>query len=202
MTPIENLVYAEEGTSLKEANNIIWDNKLNALPIVDKNGNLVSFVFRKDYDSHKENPMELLDKSKRYVVGAGINTRDYAERVPALVEAGADVLCIDSSEGFSEWQKLTIDWIREHYGDTVKVGAGNVVIEMALDSLQKQVLTSSRLVLVVALFVSQEKLRVSVVVRLQLLLRLLRLEMSTTKKLVSIFQFVQMVVLYTIITLL
>ena len=127
MTPIENLVYAEEGTSLKEANNIIWDNKLNALPIVDKNGNLVSFVFRKDYDSHKENPMELLDKSKRYVVGAGINTRDYAERVPALVEAGADVLCIDSSEGFSEWQKLTIDWIREHYGDTVKVGAGNVV---------------------------------------------------------------------------
>ena len=128
MTPIENLVYAEEGTSLKEANNIIWDNKLNALPIVDKNGNLVSFVFRKDYDSHKENPMELLDKSKRYVVGAGINTRDYAERVPALVEAGADVLCIDSSEGFSEWQKLTIDWIREHYGDTVKVGA---VIEVA-----------------------------------------------------------------------
>ena len=127
MTPIENLVYAEEGTSLKEANNIIWDNKLNALPIVDKNGNLVSFVFRKDYDSHKENPMELLDKSKRYVVGAGINTRDYAERVPALVEAGADVLCIDSSEGFSEWQKLTIDWIREHYGDTVKVG----VIEVA-----------------------------------------------------------------------
>lgn len=127
MTPIENLVYAEEGTSLKEANNIIWDNKLNALPIVDKNGNLVSFVFRKDYDSHKENPMELLDKSKRYVVGAGINTRDYAERVPDLVEAGADVLCIDSSEGFSEWQKLTIDWIREHYGDTVKVGAGNVV---------------------------------------------------------------------------
>ena len=121
MTPIENLVYAEEGTSLKEANNIIWDNKLNALPIVDKNGNLVSFVFRKDYDSHKENPMELLDKSKRYVVGAGINTRDYAERVPALVEAGADVLCIDSSEGFSEWQKLTIDWIREHYGDTVRL---------------------------------------------------------------------------------
>ena len=117
----------KKGTSLKEANNIIWDNKLNALPIVDKNGNLVSFVFRKDYDSHKENPMELLDKSKRYVVGAGINTRDYAERVPALVEAGADVLCIDSSEGFSEWQKLTIDWIREHYGDTVKVGAGNVV---------------------------------------------------------------------------
>ncbi len=127
MTPIDKVIYAEEGTSLKEANNIIWDNKLNALPIVSKDGRLVAFVFRKDYDSHKENPLELLDAHKRYIVGAGINTRDYAERVPALVEAGADVLCIDSSEGFSEWQKLTIDWIREHYGDSVKVGAGNVV---------------------------------------------------------------------------
>lgn len=127
MTPIENIIYAKEGTTLKEANNIIWDNKLNALPIVDDNQRLVAFVFRKDYDSHKENPNELLDAHKRYVVGAGINTRDYAERVPALVEAGADVLCIDSSEGFSEWQKLTIEWIRKNYGDTVKVGAGNVV---------------------------------------------------------------------------
>ena len=127
MTPFDKLVTALEGTSLKEANDIIWDNKLNSLPIVDSEGKLCYMVFRKDYDSHKRNPNELLDSSKRYVVGAGINTRDYAERVPALVEAGADVLCIDSSEGFSEWQKLTIDWIRERYGDTVKVGAGNVV---------------------------------------------------------------------------
>lgn len=127
MTPIENVIYAKEGTSLKEANNIIWDNKLNALPIVDDDMRLKAFVFRKDYDSHKENPIELLDSHKRYVVGAGINTRDFAERVPALVEAGADLLCIDSSEGFTEWQKITIEWVREHYGDTVKVGAGNVV---------------------------------------------------------------------------
>ncbi len=127
MTPIENMVYAKEGTTLKEANNIIWDNKLNALPIVDDNQKLVAFVFRKDYDSHKENPNELLDSHKRYIVGAGINTRDYAQRVPALVKAGADVLCIDSSEGFSEWQRLTIEWIRANYGDSVKVGAGNVV---------------------------------------------------------------------------
>ncbi|MBQ1274790.1 MAG: IMP dehydrogenase [Cellulosilyticum sp.] len=127
MTPIENVIYAKEGITLSEANNIIWDNKLNALPILDDNQRLISFVFRKDYDSHKDNPLELLDKSKRYIVGAGINTRDYAERVPALVEAGADLLCIDSSEGFSEWQKITIDYIREKYGDTVKVGAGNVV---------------------------------------------------------------------------
>ncbi len=127
MTPLEKLITAPEDTSLKEANDIIWDNKLNSLPLVNDKGQLVRFVFRKDYDMHKQNPNELLDASKRYVVGAGINTRDYAERVPALNNAGADVLCIDSSEGFSEWQKLTIDWIRANYGDSVKVGAGNVV---------------------------------------------------------------------------
>ena len=127
MTPFDKLVYAYEGVSLKEANDIIWDNKLNTLPIISKEGNLVYLVFRKDYDSHKQNPNELLDSSKRYIVGAGINTRDFAERVPALVDAGVDVLCIDSSEGFSEWQKITIDWIRKTYGDKVKVGAGNVV---------------------------------------------------------------------------
>lgn len=127
MTPLENLIIAKEGISLGDANNIIWDNKLNSLPIVSDDGKLLYFVFRKDYESHKNNPNELLDKDKRYVVGAGINTRDYAERVPALLEAGADVLCIDSSEGFSQWQQLTIDWIRSNYGDSVKVGAGNVV---------------------------------------------------------------------------
>ncbi len=127
MTPLEKLITAQEGITLKEANNIIWDNKLNALPIVDKEGHMVAFVFRKDYDLHKNNPMSLMDDQKRYIVGAGINTRDYAERVPALVEAGADVLVIDSSEGYSEWQGITLKWIRDHYGDSVKVGAGNVV---------------------------------------------------------------------------
>ena len=127
MTPFDKLITAPEGTTLKVANDIIWEHKLNSLPIIDDKGHLVHLVFRKDYDTHKQNPNELLDKEKRYVVGAGINTRDYAERVPALVEAGVDVLCIDSSEGVSEWQKLTIEWIRERYGDSVKVGAGNVV---------------------------------------------------------------------------
>lgn len=129
MTPYDQLVTAHEGVSLKEANDLIWDNKLNALPVVDDNRNLCYFVFRKDYETRKSNPNQLLDESKRYIVGAGINTKDFAERVPALVEAGADVLCIDSSEGFTEWQQITIAWIRETYGDTVKVGAGNVVDE-------------------------------------------------------------------------
>ena len=127
MTPFDKLVVAKTGITLPEANDIIWEHKLNSLPIIDNEGNLDSFVFRKDYESNKENPNELLDNEKRYIVGAGINTRDYETRVPALVEAGVDVLCIDSSEGFSEWQKLTIEWIRNKYGDKVKVGAGNVV---------------------------------------------------------------------------
>ncbi|MDD7409042.1 MAG: IMP dehydrogenase [Anaerovoracaceae bacterium] len=127
MTPFEKLIYAEEGVTLSEANDIIWDNKLNALPIIDKNQRLVSFVFRKDYDAHKSNPNEILDAHKRYMVGAGINTRDYEERVPALLDAGVDVLCIDSSEGFSEFQRRTLRYIKDTFGEDIKVGAGNVV---------------------------------------------------------------------------
>ena len=127
MTPRAKLVTAPAGTTLKVANDIIWDHKLNSLPIVDEEDRLMYFVFRKDYASHKANPLELLDAEKRYLVGAGINTRDYAQRIPALLAAGADVLCIDSSEGYTCWQQKTIAWVREHYGDTVKIGAGNVV---------------------------------------------------------------------------
>lgn len=127
MTPIEDMIVAEEGITLSEANDIIWEHKVNQLPIIDKNGRLTSLVFRKDYDKHKENPYEMLDKDKRLLVGAGINTRDYKERIPALLEAGADVLCIDSSDGYSVWQKETIEWVRKEYGEDVYLGAGNVV---------------------------------------------------------------------------
>ena len=127
MTPRAKLITAPAATTLKEANDIIWEHKLNSLPIVDEEDRLMYFVFRKDYASHKANPLELLDSKKRYLVGAGINTRDYATRIPALLEAGADVLCIDSSEGYTCWQEKTIAWVRENYGDSVKIGAGNVV---------------------------------------------------------------------------
>ena len=127
MTKFEDLVCAHMNTSLKEANDIIWEHKLNALPLIDDNNNLAYIVFRKDYDTHKENTLELLDNSKRYMVGAGINTRDYEQRIPALVEAGADILCIDSSEGYTEWQRRVLEFVRRNYGDKVKVGAGNVV---------------------------------------------------------------------------
>ncbi len=127
MTPFDKLITAPDTTTLKDANDIIWEHKLNSLPLIDAEGRLRYFVFRKDYSQHKENPQELLDANKSYIVGAGINTLDYEKRVPALVEAGADVLCIDSSEGYTVWQEQTLAFVREKYGDKVKIGAGNVV---------------------------------------------------------------------------
>ena len=127
MIPVEECVYGHKGISLSTANDIIWDKKISHLPIVDDDGNLDSVVFRKDYVSDKINPDSLLDDQKRFVVGAGINTRDYEQRIPALVDAGVDILCIDSSDGYSVWQKKTIEFVRNKYGDKVKIGAGNVV---------------------------------------------------------------------------
>lgn len=127
MTKFADLVCAQDGVTLSEANDIIWEHKLNCLPIIDREGRLVSMVFRKDYTAHKENDNELIDNSKRFRVGVGINTRDYTDRIPALIEAGADVLCIDSSDGFTEWQKVVLEYVRKNYGAKVKIGAGNVV---------------------------------------------------------------------------
>lgn len=127
MTPFSKLVTGRLGITLNEANDIIWDNKLNTLPIIGEDQRLKYFVFRKDYDNHKDNPYELSDDHKRLIVGAGINTRDYQERVPTLIDAGVDVLCIDSSDGFTEWQKETIGYVRKNYGDRIKIGAGNIV---------------------------------------------------------------------------
>ena len=135
MTPMNKLVYAKVGISLSEANDIIWEKKINCLPVIDKNGNLNSLVFRKDYEQHKENPLSLLDKEKRYMVGAGVNTRDYEQRIPALVEAGADILCLDSSDGYSVWQKEVIEWVHKKYDGKVKIGAGNVVSKEAFNYL-------------------------------------------------------------------
>ncbi|MFW5699547.1 MAG: IMP dehydrogenase [Bacteroidota bacterium] len=135
MTPFENLVTGRLGISLTEANDIIWDHKLNSLPIIDKDQNFQYFVFRKDYEEHKENPNELSDENKKLVVGAGINSRDFQERIPKLIEAGVDILCIDSSDGFSEWQHDTLKWVRNTYGDKVKIGAGNVVDKAGFDYL-------------------------------------------------------------------
>ena len=137
MTPRDQLIVGKDSLTLSECNDLIWDHKLNTLPIVDDNDNLQYLVFRKDYDAHKENPLELLDEEKRLLVGAGINTRDYKERIPALIDAGVDVLVIDSSDGYSKWQGDVLDWVRSEYGDSIKIGAGNVVDASGFDYLVK-----------------------------------------------------------------
>lgn len=127
MTPFKDLITGQDGISLSDANDLIWKYKVNQLPVIGKDGHLVSLVFRKDFDSAAVHPNELHDSKHRYIVGAGINTRDYMERVPALLKAGVDVLCLDSSEGYSEWQARALHDIHDTFGKDVKVGAGNVV---------------------------------------------------------------------------
>ena len=127
MTKKEDTVFGIEGISLTEANDIIWDHKKDCLPILSEEGNMKYLVFRRDYEENRNNPNSLLDEKKRYIVGAGINTRDYEKRIPALVDAGVDMICMDSSDGYSIWQKNTIDFVRKNYGDKVKIGAGNVI---------------------------------------------------------------------------
>src|SRR5690606_12879079 len=104
MTPFKKMVVGKEGMSLSDVNDTICDRQLNCLPSINDAQHLVYLVFRKDYDAHREHPLELVDKEKRLVVGAGLDSRDHMKRVPALLEAGADIFCIDSSDGFSEWQ--------------------------------------------------------------------------------------------------
>jgi IMP dehydrogenase len=127
MTPFKSLFCGKVGIQLHEANDLIWKHKLNCLPVVNAEEHLVYLVFRKDHDAHQEHPLENVDDAKRLIVGAGINSRDYRERVPALMEAGADVLCIDSSDGYSEWQRDTIEFVKSNFGSRGYVGAGNVV---------------------------------------------------------------------------
>ena len=202
MTPIDKLVTAPEGTSLKEANDIIWDNKINQLPIVDKEGRLVGLVFRKDYDFHKANPNELLDAEKKLIVGAGINTRDYAERVPALIEAGADVLCLDSSDGFSVWQERALKWCKENYPDAI-VGAGNVVDAEGFRFLADcgaAAQTSSRSVSAAVPSASHVSRRVSAAARLPLFSLLQKSVTSTSRKQAFTSLFAPTAVSYTTIT--
>ncbi|MBQ3686505.1 MAG: IMP dehydrogenase, partial [Treponema sp.] len=127
MTPLKDLITGEDGITLEKANDLIWAHKVNQLPVVDKDGRLVSLVFRKDFDNHVSYPNELHDSQHRYIVGAGINTRDYMDRVPALLDAGVDIMTLDSSEGFTEWQARALHDIHDKFGKNVRVGAGNVV---------------------------------------------------------------------------
>lgn len=126
MVPIDNVPHARADITLSQANARLWDGRLDCLPILDEAGNLQHLVFRSDYTDNKRFPTQLVDDNKRLRVGAGVNTHDYRERIPALVDAGVDVLCFDSSDGFSDWQAEALTWTKKHYPE-VGVGGGNVV---------------------------------------------------------------------------
>ena len=122
----EETKYGVNISNLKEANNILLESHKSVLPILDDEGKLLSIVFRKDIHEYQEHPYEMVDKQKRLVAVAAINTHDYTDRVPALVDAGVDVLAIDSSDGFTSYQKDTIVWIKQNYPN-IPVIAGNII---------------------------------------------------------------------------
>jgi len=125
-TPLEECRPANIQDSLTDIHQNIWKNKRSCLPILDNNGHLHALVFKKDYISARELPNQLIDHKSRLCVGAAINTRDYKDRVPALIEAGVDVCCIDSSDGFSFWQEKTLHYVKSVYPEMI-IGAGNVI---------------------------------------------------------------------------
>ncbi|MFC2082636.1 IMP dehydrogenase [Candidatus Bipolaricaulota bacterium] len=121
-------------TDLDQANSLLIDGHRAVLPIVDADDRLLSLVFRKDIEDHLDNPDEVVDERKRLIAVASVNTHDYRERVPAMSEAGADILVIDSSDGFSSYQRETIQWIRGQYPQIPVIG-GNVITGVGFEYL-------------------------------------------------------------------
>jgi len=126
MIPVSQLVVGVNVTSLRQANEILVDSHQGVLPIVDGESRLRHLVFRKDIDDHLKHPNELVDERKRLLAAAAINTHDFSDRVPALVEAGVDLVAIDSSDGHSFYQKACMDWLSARHPD-LPVIAGNIV---------------------------------------------------------------------------
>ncbi len=137
-TPLDRLVLGQDGITLQEATEILWKNKKECLPIIDSQGNLKSLVFRKDFFDHKSNPDELSDDRKRLVVGAALNTHDYLARAESLITAGADCLVLDSSDGYTEWQKHAALELRQKFGSQVVLGGGNIVCSEAFRFLVEE----------------------------------------------------------------
>ena len=134
MIPREQLVVGIEIINLKTANAVLMESHQSVLPIVNRNNQLLYLVFRKDITDHLDNPYQAVDEKKRLISVAAINTHDYKERVAALADAGVDVLCIDSSDGLTVFQKEAIQWVRENYAGIPVIG-GNVVTAEGFRSL-------------------------------------------------------------------
>ncbi len=126
MIPRSGLDVGVEVTDLPTAHHLLVAGHQAVLPIVDREDRLLFLVFRKDIQDHLDNPAQVVDEAGRLLCLAAINTLDYADRVPALVEAGADALVIDSSDGYSVFQAETLEWIAARWPDLPVMG-GNVI---------------------------------------------------------------------------
>lgn len=122
-----DLVTAQAGVTLQEANDLLRRSKKGKLPIVDGAGRLVSLVSRRDLLKNRDYPASVKDERKQLRVGAAVSTRDEdRERVDALVAAGVDAIVVDAAQGDSIYELRMVKWIKEQHPDVEVIG-GNVV---------------------------------------------------------------------------
>jgi len=127
MTPVERLVTARPGTTLEEAEELLRRHKVEKLPLVDESGRLKGLITLKDIVKRRQYPNAVKDVQGRLLVGAAVGaSKDLPERAQALVEAGVDVLVLDSAHGHSKGILEALAYLKETFGERVEVIAGNV----------------------------------------------------------------------------
>ena len=132
----ENLITTPEGTSLRQAEGILQEHKIEKLPVVDAEGRLVGLITYKDILKIKDFPMACKDRMGRLRVGAAVGvTADLSERVQALVQAGVDVLTVDTAHAHSRGVLEALSMVKKITGDRVDVVVGNIATGQAAKML-------------------------------------------------------------------